>query len=417
MYQEISAVKGYINQAIIDEDLQDGDTITVIAFYGGTEKILAFEEIKGNKEEVKKKISAIRADGKFTDIGNALDSLKDILENYKENERLKQLLLITDGRQEAPPSSKYYSPDGSINHAFMKEIEKTIQKQGWLIYVLGIGKNTITKELTKELKGTYIEVDEDATQKELMEAMKNIKIRMRLVGKPKISPVPKNGETTLKINIESIEYEQPAPLTIGIITLKTGEKKQDNLISEHKIFVIKPNETNTIEIPVKIDLDLESGKHDGEVSFVTVGGTTFAPALAPVQFRVKGFFASNLWWLLIILILIMAALLYLLYMLLMAAGKSTSFTVTVDGVKLNKNKFKLKHGRYLYINDASTGFDILPKRSSNTFGRISSYTKGIRLMAIDEDRFENPKDFPNNMKNKSCQVRKKNNVFTTMSFK
>jgi len=418
MYKKISAVKEYINKEKIDNEMQDGDTITVVAFYGGTEKVLAFEEIKGNKEEIKKKISSIKADGKFTDIGNALDSLKNILNNYQNKEgRFKRLLLITDGKQEAPAGSKYYSPDGSINHEFIKDIEETIQKQGWMIHILGIGKNTITKDLSKEFKGSYVEVDENASVEDIINAMKNTTIDMRMIGKPQIDPVPKNGETTLKITIKSIDYNQPAPLTIGIITLKTGDKKQENLIKEHRVFVINPNTENILEIPVKIDLDLKSGKHTGEVSFVTIGGTTFAPALSPVEFVVKGFLSVNFWWLLIILIIVAAVIIYLLYLLSNSLVGSTSFKINVDGVNLNKERIKVKHGRNIYIADSSNGFDILPIRNSSSFARISSFKKGIRLVAIDEDRFENPNNFPYNMLNNSCSVKKQNGTFTRMSFK
>jgi hypothetical protein len=49
----------------------------------------------------------------------------------------QHVLLITDGIQEAPPTSKYYS-DGSFNHALL-ENTKTIQKKRLEDPALGLG--------------------------------------------------------------------------------------------------------------------------------------------------------------------------------------------------------------------------------------------------------------------------------------
>ncbi len=79
------------------------------------------------------------------------------------------MLLITDGKQEAPPGTKYYSADGKFNHELLKHT-KTIQKKGWKIEVLGIGKLNKAADIAEKLSGTYVEV-EKADASELAEKL------------------------------------------------------------------------------------------------------------------------------------------------------------------------------------------------------------------------------------------------------
>ena len=133
MEDKIEAVSGYINTFIVDKIIIPGDMLYILDFYGKTE-ILINSTItdENHKTEIKNTIKKVKADGRFTDIGNALDGLSEIIPRYENNGRLKYMLLITDGKQEAPPESVYYSPDGSFNHRFL-EHTRTIEKQGWKI--------------------------------------------------------------------------------------------------------------------------------------------------------------------------------------------------------------------------------------------------------------------------------------------
>ena len=107
MVEEIDAVKEYVRTTIIDQLLIPGDFLTVVAFYGKTQiPISAFLKTNKEKDNLSAAISRIEADGRFTDIGNALDVLASELEKQSDPDRKKYLLLITDGKQEAPPESK-----------------------------------------------------------------------------------------------------------------------------------------------------------------------------------------------------------------------------------------------------------------------------------------------------------------------
>ena len=146
MEEEIGAVRDYVKESIVEKILIPGDFLVVIQFYGNAEILMAGEVGEDlNIDSILGKVSGIEANGSFTDIGNALDALREALKTYRHEENREYLLLVTDGKQEAPEDSKYYSPDGTFNHAFL-ENAKTIQKEGWKIQILGIGTGTAARE-------------------------------------------------------------------------------------------------------------------------------------------------------------------------------------------------------------------------------------------------------------------------------
>jgi len=160
MEEEIEEVIEYVNGFLLKELLIPGDRLFLIPFYGEAPilyqgKILQEEDFSSVMTE----ISQLRADGAYTDIGNALDMLNNI--RQPESPNRKYFLLLTDGKQEAPPESPYYSPDGSYNHRFL-ENTRIIRDQGWKIIVLGIGNDFDAQELARELSAGYAPLEEAA---------------------------------------------------------------------------------------------------------------------------------------------------------------------------------------------------------------------------------------------------------------
>jgi hypothetical protein len=120
MEKKVEAVKSYVSTYLIDQVLIPGDHFIVVAFYGKADVIIS-QAIVGDadKKAVKAVITKIRGNGRFTDIGNALDILQQQVTPIENDGRKKFILLLTDGIQEAPPTSKYYSKDGKSNpHEF-----------------------------------------------------------------------------------------------------------------------------------------------------------------------------------------------------------------------------------------------------------------------------------------------------------
>ncbi len=160
MENKVGAVKTWVNSFIIDQLIIPGDFLDVIAFYGKADIIIS-QVIKddADRKAAKAVISQVRGNGRFTDIGNALDVVKAQLAEKEKDGREKYVLLLTDGIQEAPPSSKYYSKNGTFNHEFLANT-KTIMQKGWKVMILGIGIDTAAKDLAREVQGSYSEIPE-----------------------------------------------------------------------------------------------------------------------------------------------------------------------------------------------------------------------------------------------------------------
>ncbi len=416
MDTKIDAVKDYINNTIIDKELLPGDTLTLIAFFGKTEKIFSLEKIESsNKEALKEKISKIDATGVWTDIGSALDSLQNILKNQTDTGRKKYFMLITDGKQEAPNTSKYYSPDGKFNHELL-ENAKTIQKQGWKIEILSIGKSSMGEDLSEELSSGFTEVDENPTEEELTEKTKDTFKDLELKGPPQLDPVPSDGKTRLKLTILSNETKDPVAITINKIRLTSGDNVQKSIISNNFVFIVPPKETTTINIPVKLDLKLDKGNQNAEISFSFTGSASFTPAVSNIKFRIKGFIESNLWWLLILAIILLALIVFLIIISINYVNSKLSFKITADGVSLNKNRFSLKHGKSLYITDSKDGFDLLNNKKDHSFGMILAFPQGLRMNPIDSKRFKDPDKLPKNILGTSFYVKKADGNLVTLKF-
>ncbi|MEW5816172.1 MAG: vWA domain-containing protein, partial [Spirochaetota bacterium] len=280
MEEEIKAVKEYIDTFIIDQLLIPGDFFVVIAFYGQAEIIISDEvEVTSTKPELKTRLQKTIADGRFTDIGHALDTLGTVLDKYKERDRKRYMLLITDGIQEAPETSKYYSPDGSFNHAFL-ENARTIQKEGWKIQILGIGSATAAKEIAKELSGGYTEISETPTKEELTEKTVEFLGRIEVVKLPSLEPVGGDGKSGLNLSVASNGYKDLQTVVIDGVLLKAAGIIEKNIIASPPFsFTINPGETIALTIPVYISQNVPSGNWDGNIIFTFSGENTFSPAV------------------------------------------------------------------------------------------------------------------------------------------
>jgi len=223
---KIEAVKEYMNSYIIDELLIEGDFFLVVAFYGQTEiPISTTIQSDEDKERAKAIIAQMLGDGVYTDIGNALDVLGQQVEKYARPDRKKHLLLITDGIQEAPPDSKYYSPDGSFNHAFL-ENSKIIQKQGWKIHILGIGAGSAAKELAETLSGTYTEVEEEPSPEEIAEETRDILGTIVITAQPQAKAFSRGGKSSLELRLESSGYDESKTIRIRRLSIQLDGREQ-----------------------------------------------------------------------------------------------------------------------------------------------------------------------------------------------
>ncbi len=282
MVEEIDSVKDYVSEKIIREILIPGDRFTLILFYG--KAVVAYSgtvSAGDGKDLLLKKVASIKADGHFTDIGNALDMLKKVLSESESSSRMKYLLLITDGKQEAPPDSKYYSPDHTFNHEFLKNV-KVIQKKGWKIEILGIGVESAARELAEKLSGAYREVPPDATSEEIAEAVGNLTGVVEAEGgKCTLKKVKRNGNALLEFSLSSRGYKVPVSIEVTKILLDSPYSKGVNILKSPFTVTVPPGEKTRVTAEVK--LPEGKGSYNGEISFVFGRGESFSPGIMEIS--------------------------------------------------------------------------------------------------------------------------------------
>lgn len=131
--------KRYIAGEVLGPLLMPGDRLIIEAFYGKVDRLYA-GTIRSDEDKAAaiRLVAGIVADGRFTDIGSALDVAAKDLAELGAPERAKYVLLITDERQEAPLGSKYYSPDFKVVHPALT-YTKRVEKAGFRVITVGFG--------------------------------------------------------------------------------------------------------------------------------------------------------------------------------------------------------------------------------------------------------------------------------------
>jgi hypothetical protein len=119
--------KNYAAGNVLGAILIPGDRLIVETVYGKVDRLVtATISSEEDKAKAIRAIRQVKADGKFTDLGAALDAAKKDLDELGQNDRPKYVLLITDERQEAPKGSPYQATDYKLKHpslAYVKRLD------------------------------------------------------------------------------------------------------------------------------------------------------------------------------------------------------------------------------------------------------------------------------------------------------
>ncbi|HOX13200.1 MAG TPA: VWA domain-containing protein [Spirochaetia bacterium] len=121
----LEEVKRYLAGDVIGPLVVPGDSVTLLAFYGKVERIWQGRiGVEADKADLIRSLHRLAPDGRYTDIGRALDFLDPVLTELDAADRLKYILLLTDERQEAPPDSRYQSGDYTIAHRYLTYVNR-----------------------------------------------------------------------------------------------------------------------------------------------------------------------------------------------------------------------------------------------------------------------------------------------------
>jgi len=398
MVEEIDAVREYVVDELIEKTLIPGDFFLVIQFYGKAELLLAEEIGRENREDLTAEIRSVMADGRFTDIGNALDSLQDTLKQYDHRERRRYMLLITDGIQEAPPESQYYSPDGSFNHQFL-ENSKVIQKQGWKIHILGIGLESAAREIAEALSGTYTEVEtgtaegeepsetelEKLTEK-LAESTRDLLGIVTVSGMPRIGAFSEDGKSSLVLSLKSNGYESEQTIRISTLYLSIDGREYSG--ARNVRLSVQPESEEEYEIPLLVDAAAGLSSTEVEIRADFAGGTVFTPAIFTAEVAAPGFMTRYWPYLLAaLLVLMLIALLIILISRGVFSG-GRKLELEIDWDDSDKKKFiSLPGNEQLYISEGISGIDVGLRKVGEVLATLHSEGDELIISTDKEDLF------------------------------
>lgn len=139
MAPTMAEAKRYAAGEIVGRLVERGDWLCVVRFYEKSE-IVWSGDIATDTDIAKavRSLNLLKADGRFTDIGVALDTVDRLLVERAHPERPKYVVLITDERQEAPKGSEYYSTDYTISHPALEYV-KRLDLGGFRAITIGYG--------------------------------------------------------------------------------------------------------------------------------------------------------------------------------------------------------------------------------------------------------------------------------------
>lgn len=125
MVPAIDELKQFVAGGIVGRFVQQGDWVAVLSFYGRSSLIWEGDiQSEADKASLVRSLHALEATGRFTDIGAALDDMKQLVIKRNRPEIPKYILLLTDEVQEAPPGSNYPSDDFTISHELLEYIRR-----------------------------------------------------------------------------------------------------------------------------------------------------------------------------------------------------------------------------------------------------------------------------------------------------
>jgi hypothetical protein len=415
MVDKIGAVEEYVNTYIIDQLLIPGDYFLVVAFYGKTEIPVAMRITgEADKQRAKQAISRLVGDGRFTDIGNALDVLGTELAKLPDQNRRKHLLLITDGIQEAPPASRYYSRDGKFTHEFL-ENTKTIQKKGWKIEILGIGTHAGASELAESLAAGYTELSEAPTAQEFIEKTRGFLASVEITEGPALSPFNALGLGRLRLRLTSRGHEQPVTLELAGIRLSLPGQPEQDILRGRQQLTVAPGAPLEASLRLRLRHRLPAGEYRGEIRFLFSGEAQFTPVVTPADFQVKSLLAGlqssfrlNLrYWLLAAAVLVLLVALLLVFLLARPGRVRSRFRLTVEGRKRGPGgkALTIVEGTPLFLEETEGSVEVAGKKSPSSLARLTAVRGGVRLTVLRNEKFAHLKTLPANILEHDLTVR------------
>lgn len=149
--EPIKDAREFTASNIIGDLIEPDDWLCLITFWGDS-RVIWQEYIKSASDKVQliRQLSTIQADGRFTDIGRALDQVSAILDARADTDRPKYILLITDEIQEAVPGTPYYAEDNVLRHHMLDYVRR-IDRGLYRVITVGHPQRASIEESARQL--------------------------------------------------------------------------------------------------------------------------------------------------------------------------------------------------------------------------------------------------------------------------
>ena len=133
------SLQQWVLDELIGEIIINGDWISIYQFYESPEHLISIE-VKGKEDAAKiiKTIREIQPNGRFTDVGKALDKIQEAINERGENGRYKVLFMLTDLEQDAPMTSKYSGKQKKFSSPYLVE-SRIIKHDNWYEITVDMG--------------------------------------------------------------------------------------------------------------------------------------------------------------------------------------------------------------------------------------------------------------------------------------
>jgi hypothetical protein len=406
MVEEIRSVKEYVSKYIVDQYLQENDYFLLVSFFGATE-IIVSTYVKGenHKVEIKEQVTSLGATGFYTDIGNALDRLKEEVDRMANDNRKKTLLLITDGEHNPIPGSRYDTPDRSLSHEYLKNKSET-QHDGWKVIFLDLGQ-TASRELADELRATYVKAPEKMTAEELNQVLPELTGQIEVKSTPSFSSVGEDGKSLLTIHLETKHFIENPQVAIDSIKVDAVGLKSDNILLKPYARTLAKEGNNVLVIPTFFAGLLKPGLYQAQLAFAFTSKDQFF-YVQPLQIKVNSFFENNTW---VIpagiggIVLVLALLALLLMHIL--KNNSIKFRLVVEERPLQKGKdiFTATKGKAIFLTEGLAGIRVTEKKLLKSIASLTAENRELQLKTLKEANFPEATRLPKDVLGSRITVR------------
>jgi Mg-chelatase subunit ChlD len=158
-----SKVTSYLAEAIVRDYLEPRDYLCVVGFsdlpHVRVSQQLSSAAEKQNLVELVRNLNVVPQG--YTDMGRALEATLQQLEQLADPSHEQVILILTDGLNQPPRDSPYFSPlrpdtgaglapHSGFNERFLGQVQRLAAK-GWRVHVVGIGADTDARRLAEAL--------------------------------------------------------------------------------------------------------------------------------------------------------------------------------------------------------------------------------------------------------------------------